>query len=152
MLKHLCPYQGCKEIIPITQSYCDVHSKTEANRQGEYDKSIRYTKDKKYHDFYLSKEWKAMKPYIARKYKGLCLYSYYIDHKIVQADMIHHIEELKENWDKRLDEENLFPLSNSAHSKISVIYKDKVKREQMQRLLSELLDRWKEEFGNEGYR
>lgn len=81
-----------------------------------------------------------MKAFILNKYHGLCVYSYLIEHKIVPADAIHHIVEIKENWDLRLKEQNLIPLSNSVHSKISRLYLTDKKATQT--MLYGLLEQW----------
>lgn len=150
-LKKFCPWRNCKQTIDITKQYCDTHHaeyaiKQAASmklRQSKYDKTVRYTRDRQYHNFYLSDEWETIKAYINSKYKGLCLYSYLIDKKIVQADVVHHIVEIKEIWDMRLDIDNLIPLSHRVHSKIGQQYKDN--KEEAQMFLRGLLVMWKEE-------
>jgi 5-methylcytosine-specific restriction endonuclease McrA len=153
VIKKFCPYLGCKEVIDINKQYCDKHQplyeakKAESIRQRniKYDKTVRLVRDKQYHDFYLSNEWEQLKVFINRKYKGLCLYSYLIDKQIVQADIIHHIVEIKEDWELRLSIANLIPLSNRVHNRIHLMYKDN--REEAQAFLRRLLNQWKAEIG-----
>jgi fructosamine-3-kinase len=81
-----------------------------------------------------------MKQYIHSLYHGLCLYSLFVDHQIRQADAVHHIVPLREDWSRRVDIGNLIPLSVSAHSIIEQMYKqDKVKA---QALCFDLLTQW----------
>jgi hypothetical protein len=63
----------------------------------------KYRQDKDEQAFYNSEAWLLTREYIKGKYKGLCLYSYYVLGEIVFSDMVHHIVELKEDWDLRLD-------------------------------------------------
>ena len=150
MLIKYCP--RCNTLIPYGKQYCDKHQAEHdeymAGRKRianiKYDKTVRQERDRKYYLFYHSKEWEQLKLYIGRKYKGLCLYSYLIDNRIVQADAIHHIVEIKDNWDLRLDLDNLIPLSNKVHNQIHMRYKGNKK--EAQRFLKALLNGWNAEM------
>lgn len=153
MLSKFCAWSGCKEIVPINKLYCDKHTAAaeaqEAQRQSSYDKRVRLTRDKQYHSFYLSPEWERMKQYIHNKYHGLCLYSLYVHDTIVQADAIHHIVPLKDDWSKRLSTGNLIPLGGSVHGMIESGYTHGDKAE-MQGKLFNLLQRWEKQYENRG--
>ncbi len=142
-LKKLCK---CGKIIDYGNRYCNecekIHKQEQREKNKHYDKYIR---DKKSIAFYNSPEWIRTREYILIKYKGLDLYAFFILKEIVYADTVHHIEELRENWGRRLDITNLFPLSSSNHNVIHAMYeKDK---EGTQELLFSLLERWREEYG-----
>ena len=96
----------------------------------EYNKNVRYNKDNmKYSKFYDSIHWKRMSTYIRCKYNGLCLVCY-IKYKVLKiADVVHHIVELKEDYSKRLDEENLVTLCHSCHNILHSNYAEKEKQE-----------------------
>lgn len=144
--KRFCAYPGCAELTDST--YCDKHTRLKNKKyQSYYDKNIR---DKKAATFYNSQEWKKTRRYVLAKYKGLDLYAFFIENKIVYADAVHHIEELKEKWERRLDITNLIPLSSINHNKIDAMYKKDKKG--TQKLLFELLDRWKKEYEGVGGR
>lgn len=141
-LKKLC---RCGRVINQSDKYCNEcenkyqQEKYESNKY--YDKYIR---DKKSTAFYNSPGWIKTREYVLAKYKGLDLYAFFIENEIVYADTVHHIEELKENWNRRLDITNLFPLSSSNHNVIHAMYeKDK---EGTQKLLFSLLERWIEKY------
>lgn len=140
LLKHICPHLGCHEIIPITQPYCDAH----VSRHKQYDQSVRLTTDAKYHAFYVSSEWEQIKAMINNKYHGLCLWSYY-QGIIVPYKAIHHIISLREEWNKRIDIDNLIPLTQDAHAMVEAEYKHN--KFKMQKELFELKERWDKEFG-----
>ena len=141
-LKKTCT---CGKIIDYSNRYCDDCAKKneeyKAQRYKYYDNNIR---DKQSTAFYNSIEWEATRTDVLRTYKGLDLYEYYINKKIVYADTVHHIVELKEDWNRRLDLSNLFPLTSSNHSMIHKMYKKD--KQGTQKLLFELLKRWENEF------
>lgn len=143
-----CKKIGCKELTREQHGYCDTHKEIAEQKQAErnkfYDKNIRHRKDKKYTDFYHSTEWETVREYALSLYNNIDIYAYYIDKQILIANTVHHIAELKEDWDKGLDIYNLFPLSDSSHNKIHALYKKD--KEGTQRLLIQLLKRWRKEF------
>ncbi|NFM95395.1 HNH endonuclease, partial [Clostridium botulinum] len=60
---------------------------------------------------------------------------------------IHHIIELKEDWGKRLDRDNLIPLSDKSHKIVHRAYDRSAKdKKQMQELLRELKGKYEKEF------
>ena len=139
MLIRLCP--RCNKKINYNQKYCDrcqakAHKqKQDGNRQ--YDKHIRRSEaNKKYDDFYHSKEWSNTKKLVWTRCNGLDLYDYYISKRITYGEICHHIEPLKENWDRRLDIHNLIYLSKENHNIIESIYeRSQQDKESMQELL-----------------
>ena len=111
-LKKLC---RCGKVIDYNQKYCSQCSIKYKQERAAYHKYYdKYIRDQESVDFYNSPEWEKTREHILNKYKGLDLYAFFIDKKIVYADTIHHIEELRESWDRRLDVANLFPLSAVA--------------------------------------
>jgi len=146
MLKKTCT---CGKIIDYSQQRCDEcelkHEQYKAQRYKHYDKNIR-SKDTAV--FYNSTEWEKTRTEVLRIYKGLDLWEYYINKKIVYADTAHHIIELKDDWSKRLDISNLFPLSSNKPGNHSMVHKLYKKDKQgTQKLLFELIKRWEKEYG-----
>lgn len=142
-LKKLCK---CGKLINYNQKYCNQCSIKHKQERAEYHRHYdKYIRDQEAADFYNSTEWETTREYTISKYKGLDLYAFFIEKEIVYADTAHHIEELRENWNRRLDITNLFPLSGGNHTKIHKMYeKDK---EGTQGLLFSLLERWEEQYG-----
>lgn len=135
----------CGKKISIGEKYCNEcnikveQSKRDSNKH--YDKHIR---NKRSTEFYHSKEWINLRVFVLDKYKGIDLYAYYIENEIKVADTVHHIEEIKDNWSRRLDISNLMPVSSSSHNTIDALYKrDKART---QKMLFGLLNRWREEM------
>lgn len=144
-----CKQRGCIKLTRDIAGYCEDHKhiaeEKKAQRNKYYDKSIRHSKDKQYTDFYHSDEWESLREDLLTLYKGIDIYAYYVDKKITLANTGHHIKEIKDSWDKRLDIDNLFPLSGDNHKKIHALYrKDK---KETQKLLMELLERFRKQFG-----
>ncbi|AWZ48446.1 hypothetical protein C3495_06280 [Clostridiaceae bacterium 14S0207] len=143
-----CKQKKCKNLTRDKTGYCSEHihiyeeKKVQMNKQ--YDKYIRHDKDKKYTKFYHSNEWNDLREDVLITYNGIDIYSYYIENKAVTANTAHHIIELKEDWDKRLDKDNIFPLNDFNHKKIHALYKKDKKG--TQRLLRELLERFRKQF------
>lgn len=142
-LKKLC---RCGKLIDYGEKHCEqCKPKVEQERAERHRYYDAYQRDKKAATFYNNPEWKKAREYVLAKYKGLDLYAFFIEKKIVYAGTVHHIEELRENWNRRLDITNLIPLSSGNHTRIHKMYeKDK---KGTQRLLFSLLDRWREEYG-----
>lgn len=147
--KKPCKQFTCPNLVEFPNKYCDTHSYLEKNeaydRNNYYDNNLR---NKRNDEFYHSGPWIETREYILRKYKGLDLYAFFIEKKILYADTVHHIEELNENWSKRLDIDNLIPLSNSTHNVIHAMYKKDKSR--TQKLLLSLLEKWTNEYEGQG--
>jgi 5-methylcytosine-specific restriction protein A len=134
-----CGKAGCKALIPLTDAYCAVH----ANEQrSEYDRLYR---NRNAAAFYKSSPWTHMQKYIIRLYHGIDVYAYYNDGAIQQANTVHHIAELGEAWDRRLDESNLIPVSSNSHGRIEAQYKHN--KAATQRELRNMLMRFRKEHG-----
>ncbi len=136
MLKKICK---CGKVIDQRISMCDEcmikhkEAKKESNRVYN-----SHNRDKDLDTFYHSDEWEDIRECILSKYKYLDLYDYFINKKITLANTVHHIVEIKDDYNLRLSEENLIPLSAKTHSKIHKLYrKDK---EKTQTMLREILE------------
>lgn len=116
-LKKTC---RCGKIIDYDKQYCDeCMIEVEEKRkeyQKKYDEDIRYKRDKKYHDFYKSDEWKRVKTLALVRDKGLCQWCMR-EGRIRPADVVHHIAEVKQEWNKRLDINNLVSLCHECHNR-----------------------------------
>lgn len=132
--------QGMKECAACTAGT----AKGQKSRHMEYN---QYRRDRKAAAFYISTEWRKVREYILKLYDGMDLYAYYVQHRIMTADMVHHIVELDEDWKRRLDPINLFPLSNGNHGIISALYKKEETKKQTQKQLQEIIRKHWEEVG-----
>lgn len=112
-------------------------------RHKEYDK---YSRDKKADGFYHSKEWKITRDTVLTLDCYVDVYAYMEEHRVVAADMVHHIEPLRDNWDKRFDIGNLISLSSDTHSKIEQMYKND--KGGMIEKLNQMVNDFRKEIGN----
>lgn len=138
-LKKLCP--KCGKIIDAGQRYCPDCQKIYKDRQKERHRIYKHDRtDIKEQRLYASKEWWVIKKFITSKYNGLCLWSYYVDNRIVPMNAVHHIEPVKDNWGKRLDIYNLIPLCSRAHEYVHKLYDSD--KEGTQEMLKDLIWKW----------
>lgn len=146
--KKPCAYPGCNELVQDGR-FCIKHQNENQKQRKESDKYYDdHLRNKKARLFYKSKAWRMTRQYVLTKYNNLDLYDYYINNEITKATTVHHIEELEEAWEKRLDISNLIPLSSSNHNHMDFLYKND--KERTQALLRELLSRWKTEMKGRG--
>ena len=97
-----------------------------------------------YQDFYQSKGWRLLRSNMTEYYFNMCVWSYYEYGVIKFGNQLHHIVEIKEDFTKRLDANNLILLSQEAHQMIHQMYKyDKVA---IQKKLREYVERFTNEF------
>lgn len=145
MLWHKC---RCGALIPQGIQRCpdcEAGSSRQMSRHMEYN---LYRRNKKTAQFYISKEWRGLRAFVISKYDGLDLYAFYVQKKIATADMVHHIVEVEEDWNRRLDPTNLFPLSNQNHGIISALYdKDEATKKETQAQLRDILRTYWEGHG-----
>ena len=139
MLKRLC--RRCNKVIDAPNSYCDECAKERAEK---YNKQTRKAyddrrKDDKHHAFYQTPEWKWTRDAVLKKYNYIDLYELHVNKKIVKANTVHHIIEVREDYDKRLDMDNLFPCSSRTHNKIEKMYRRN--KEETQALLRKILQK-----------
>lgn len=110
----------------------------------EYDKRVRYSKGNiKYSMFYKSKEWISISNYIRHKYYGLCVMCLIKYNELTPSDVVHHIEEIKENWNKRLDENNLIPLCHKCHNELHGHY-GTIEKEKLKVILSKYAEKYRQ--------
>lgn len=128
-IKKMCP--RCRRLIELNQNLC---VECTARKNKDYDRTRR---DKTSTEFYNSRPWLKTREAVIRKYHGLDLYELKVNNRIVYADTVHHIEELRENPSRALDMDNLIPLSSGTHAAIHKAYaKDKAA---MQKVLFSLI-------------
>ena len=71
-------------------------------------------------------EWRELRPVIMSVYEYVDIYALYVEHQLTtlkDSDPIHHIIELEEDWEQRLNPLNLIPLSHRTHNTITALYK-----------------------------
>lgn len=147
MLKQ-CSWHGCTKIINDGVSYCEYHQdkydKEQKKRFKEY--KLRREDDKE-NSFYNSDSWKRLRASVTAMYFYIDILEYYSTGRIIQGENLHHIIEVKEDWARRLDIDNLIYLSSGNHRRVHAYYNKGIKeRKQMQKVLFGLVERFVEEF------
>lgn len=143
MLLHRC---RCGKLIPQNMKLCDAC--TERSSHGGMSRHMEYNlyrRDKRTAAFYVCNDWRKLRQQAIQMYDGIDIYAFYVQHRIMTADMVHHIEEVEDNWDRRLDISNLIPLSNTNHGIISALYKrdEATKRATQEQLRALIAEHWK---------
>ncbi|WP_336832977.1 HNH endonuclease signature motif containing protein [Staphylococcus pseudoxylosus] len=109
-----CNKINCNQLIKFNESYCDEHKELKNEYKKNYD-SFRYERDSMYITFYNSKEWKDARRSSMLAHDWLCQEclrkGFY-----TKANVVDHIVEVKDEWDKRLDQSNLEPLCHACHN------------------------------------
>lgn len=124
--RHLCNYPGCMELIPYDQRYCSKHQyhkpidladKQERHRinKATYRKRINSKHERKYQIFYRSTQWQKLSHYWLMTHP-LCV-KCEAKGTYRKADLVDHVIELRDDWSKRLDKDNLQSLCYSCHNK-----------------------------------
>lgn len=117
-----CNGGGCRKLIDFDKTYCDKHQPKRVYHQEEYWE--RKEKEGRYFAFYRSKSWrKASELY---RINQPCCEDCLIEGTIRKVDVVDHTVELRDNWDKRLDESNYRSLCHFHHNR-------KTQRERMRR-------------------
>jgi hypothetical protein len=80
-------------------------------------------RDKRAAEFYISREWRTMRECIINVFDNVDIYALYIRHELLTCEPVHHIIEVDEDWEQRLNPLNLIPLNQSSHSIITALYK-----------------------------
>lgn len=120
-----CDKVNCNNLINFNESYCDEHKHLSKQHKKDYD-LVRYERDKTFIRFYNSKEWKQVRHNVKLSYDYLCQECLKED-KYTKADVVDHVIELKDDWSKRLDKNNLIPLCHYHHNIKTIAEKEKRK-------------------------
>lgn len=161
-MSKMCPRCN-KVMIPLEEKYCDECKEKAIKAREEYYKENKEQiderkrkqwreykagrTDKKEQAFYNSKSWLMTRDYIKGKYNGLCLMCLLEDDKVNYTDIVHHIIEIKEDWNKRLLVDNLVPLCQHHHWYVHTEYnKNKYSKQDMQERLLKLLQTYEDKY------
>lgn len=115
-LKKTCP--RCGALIDFNKIYCDACQKEvdelQKKQDRKYNAEVRFVRDKQYHEFYNSPEWQQVRNAAIARDHALCQ-DCLKQHIIKPYDVVHHIVPIKDNWNKRLELDNLVCLCESCH-------------------------------------
>ena len=127
---------------------CEQCEERNQSRHTVYNNTRR---DRRAAEFYVSREWRALRPVIMSAFDYIDIYALYEMGELItlkESDPIHHIIELEEDWERRLDPLNLIPLSSGTHNTITALYKkDKATMKATQAKIRQVIDRHFKEAG-----
>ena len=112
--KKLCNRAGCRELVDYEQQYCTKHTKDKEKIDYKAIYKRRRSYESKYLTFYHSQAWvKLSKSF--RAAHPLC--EECKKHGIIRgAQQVDHIIPIKDDWENRLNTNNLQSLCVSCHS------------------------------------
>lgn len=136
-IKRMCI--KCNKIIEYNQSRCES-CENKFSKQKKHSVDVyNANRDPMHVAFYLSKEWKYKRQDVIARDLGLCKFCY-SQNKHSHAHTVHHVEELAECWDKRLDRNNLISLCDKCHKRVHRYYnKNSYSKSYMQNILIGLI-------------
>lgn len=103
----------CGKLIPQSVKMCEECERRQQSRHMIYNNTRR---DKRAAEFYVSKEWRAMRERIIEVYDNVDIYALYVENELLTCEPVHHIVELEDDWEQRLNPFNLIPLNHKTHS------------------------------------
>lgn len=102
----------CGKLIPQSMKMCEECEQRQQSRHMIYNNTRR---DERAAEFYVSKEWRAMRERIIEVYDNVDIYALYVEHELLTCNPVHHIIELEDDWEQRLNPFNLIPLNHQGH-------------------------------------
>lgn len=109
----------CGKLIPQSMKMCEECEQRQQSRHMIYNTR----RDERAAEFYVSKEWRAMRERIIEVYDNIDIYALYVEHELLTCNPVHHIIELEDDWEQRLNPFNLIPLNHKTHNTITALYK-----------------------------
>jgi 5-methylcytosine-specific restriction protein A len=111
-----CAKQGCRELVQPPQRYCSEHAHIDQEQKAQaeryYDTRQR---DKQAKAFYASPGWRAVREAVLIRDHYLCQ-TCLRQQRTTPADTVHHKVELRVDWSRRLDMDNLESVCSPCHN------------------------------------
>ncbi|WP_036574766.1 HNH endonuclease [Oceanobacillus picturae] len=105
-----CGEFGCNNLT--RNSYCKTHEKNLQETTRNYN---QYKRDPKVNAFYKSTKWQRVRAVALARDKGLCQRCLKRGN-IRQAQVVHHIIEVRDDWEQRYGLDNLESLCHGCHN------------------------------------
>ena len=152
MLKKLCSHPGCYKVVEHGIKYCSRHKDTDREKYREYRRRrMKDEEEAKRQRFYSTPAWQHLRMKKEAQQFGIDIFEYYTTGRIIQAEQYHHIEEITEAWDKRLNENNIIGVSEANHRRIHKEYeRSYTAKRKMQHALKEMMKRFEKDFADGG--
>lgn len=148
----LCSYRGCSKVINQDTRFCEYHQAKYMIKQKERYKDYQRRRLEDYNEvraqgFYQSNDWSGLKEAVKASFFHIDIFEYYLTGKIVEGETVHHIIEVKEDWNSRFSIDNLIYVTQRNHLLIHSKYnKSKKDKEKAQKILLGLVEQFQKEF------
>lgn len=108
----MCAVRSCSISVTTHPYYCNKHRWLSEKPQYKFEVSKDEWRQKAKR-FYRSRKWKLLRKEVLKEFPfcDIC--------KLRMSEDVHHLEPLRNSWEKRLDKENLQALCHSCHSRIT---------------------------------
>ncbi len=127
-----------KKVPQYTQCTCELKKRLE-NYKDYQKRRLQDEAEKERVSFYQSKEWEQCRDNVARHQYNLDLLEW-SKGNIIQAEIYHHVIEVRESKDTMLDMSNIIGLTKANHNKVHYcMNQSKKEKEKMQNQLKEIL-------------
>lgn len=146
-----CSWSGCTRILKDNNKYCTYHKKLyekeNKERYKEYKaRRLHNEEQQRFQKFYNCEAWKRLRELAINDTVAIDVVDYYMMGQINQGERVHHIIELNQDFNKRLDRTNLIYLTERNHRIVHREYCNGNKAK-MQELLFSLKIKFMKEFG-----
>lgn len=148
----LCSYRGCSKIVSPDTKFCEYHQDKYMKKQKERYKDYQRRRLEDYNEvmsqaFYQSSDWERLKEAVKASFFHIDIFEYYLTGKIVEGETVHHVIEVKEDWNNRFDINNLIYLTQRNHLLIHNKYNKSLKdKKKAQQILLGLIEKFSKEF------
>ena len=139
-LLKVCAHPTCNRLVSYGCKYCESHKNTDKEKMRENKANRTDTKEQ---SFYTSSKWLDLRQVAIHDCYGIDIFKFYTENIIESVEVCHHIIEVKEDWNKRLDINNIICLTEESHQKIHHLYN---KSKQDKEYCRQMLIRMKERF------
>lgn len=117
-----CKKIGCSNLTRDISGYCEEHKKEAIERehmrkQRQYKEYDKKRKGEIQWNFYKSAEWERIRQVALARDNYLCQ-ECLKEGRLTVSNTVHHIIEIKTDWSKRLDLDNLVTLCEYHHNKM----------------------------------
>lgn len=108
----ICANTLCRQRIKDTERFCPKH-RGESDKQ--YNKDVRFNKDNiQYARFYASSAWREVRA-IKLSIQPMCEVCLEAG-RLTEAKLVHHIVEVRDDYSRRLDIDNLQSICQACHN------------------------------------
>lgn len=143
-LLKVCACPTCNRLVEYGTKYCKEHEQLDKDKYKEYKLNRTDTKEQ---SFYTSGKWLSLRQVAIRDCYGIDIFKFYTENIIESVEVCHHIIEVKEDWNKRLDIDNVICLTEESHQKIHQIYdKSKQDKEYCRQMLIRMKKRFMSKY------